>query len=261
MLRMDAVTDQTYALNEAVLLIDLDAADTALSELYISFFQAESTFGDEEHDLSSYWSDHEDGDGVSVSQDGIYWYQIVSASELATDSDGLTISVKLSTKLADIMALDPDFGFGDYLYIKFQQYDDYANTKDGRDWDNIAVGGDEDGDGTPDFNDPDFTGTGSGTGTDEETDTDEDGIADESDNCPLTANADQTDSDIGNFGDACDVDDTGLTGVTLRYNNSEDDILYLTQDFTAFSDTVLPGGDDGWVLYSTSTSDTSPPPS
>ena len=38
------------------------------------------------------------------------------------------------------------------------------------------------------------------------TDTDRDGIADQCDNCPTVANADQTDTDLDGIGDACDPD-------------------------------------------------------
>lgn len=40
-------------------------------------------------------------------------------------------------------------------------------------------------------------------------DTDEDAVLDEDDNCPLTTNADQQDSDTDNIGDACDADRDG----------------------------------------------------
>ena len=42
-------------------------------------------------------------------------------------------------------------------------------------------------------------------------DTDNDGIPDDTDNCPLIANADQLDADSDNFGTVCDCDDTEAT--------------------------------------------------
>lgn len=41
------------------------------------------------------------------------------------------------------------------------------------------------------------------------TDVDEDGVADDEDNCPVTANSDQADFDDDEVGDACDVDNDG----------------------------------------------------
>ena len=40
-------------------------------------------------------------------------------------------------------------------------------------------------------------------------DTDDDGVLDPADNCPAVANANQTDTDNDDEGDACDTDDDG----------------------------------------------------
>ena len=45
------------------------------------------------------------------------------------------------------------------------------------------------------------------TGIDDDDDDDNDGVLDVDDNCPVTSNADQTDTDLDGFGDACDTDD------------------------------------------------------
>ncbi|MBF0368684.1 MAG: thrombospondin type 3 repeat-containing protein, partial [Magnetococcales bacterium] len=303
MLRMDVDTDNNYELNEAVMLVDLSDSDIDNMDLYLAFTHTEdSTYGDEQHDLSAddnaategYGSStnangtpgnpdddfdevdstitvtygHALGDGVSISADGYTWFEIVSAQELE-DSETGSFEINLTDVMDKINAAADvedasydntgiDTTTDDQLYIKFQQYDDYTYFKDGRDWDDISIGVDSDNDSTPDYRDSDFIDDDSGETTDPEADDDEDGVANESDNCPYTANANQANVDGDDIGDACDVIDTGLSGIDLLFSNDSDDTndtLYVTQDFTDFSDTVLPDGDDGWVLYSSSTTD------
>jgi hypothetical protein len=61
-----------------------------------------------------------------------------------------------------------------------------------------------------------------GDACDNNRDFDDDGIQDDKDNCPNIANADQTDSDADNIGDACDpdIDDDGIL-------NESDNCLFI----------------------------------
>ncbi len=87
------------------------------------------------------------------------------------------------------------------------------------DCDAQGCGPDSDGDGVadavdncPDTANPqqtDTDGDGTGDACDELVDSDGDGVADAADNCPQTANADQTDTDGDGTGDACDDDNDG----------------------------------------------------
>ncbi len=61
-------------------------------------------------------------------------------------------------------------------------------------------------------------------------DSDSDGVPDASDNCPLTANADQLDTDMDSMGDACDADDDndtvldGSDNCPLTPNTNQNDL-------------------------------------
>jgi len=67
--------------------------------------------------------------------------------------------------------------------------------------DDITAFADTDGDGIQDFEEPHDSATKAWEAVDE----DGDGVPDESDNCPLVANADQADADGDGLGDACDA--------------------------------------------------------
>ena len=123
-LRMDRDPSGTYTLNEAVLHLDLEGQ----SNVVLVFFQAES--GDEVHSLPATFTGHENGDGVSVSNDGITWYQVVNASELDVGTGGQIFTVNLD---------DVGIAYTSDFRIKFQQYDNYPWSSDGREFDNIEV--------------------------------------------------------------------------------------------------------------------------
>jgi len=123
-LRMNSTTSACSSLNEAILCVDL----AGKSNVVLSFFQAES--GDESHPLLSTFSDHYDGDGVAVSNDGQTWYTVVNADELDVGTGGDTFTVCLD---------DAGIAYTNAFKIKFQQYDNYPWSSDGREWDNIQV--------------------------------------------------------------------------------------------------------------------------
>lgn len=133
-LRMDVSSNGSFILNEGTLTLDL----TNQSNVTLSFFQSETS--DETHTMPSSFSGHHNSDGVAVSNDGITWYQIVSASQLDTGSAGKTFNINLDNEIARIKAsYDSDFDYGKDFKIKFQQYDNYSNPSDGREWDSITL--------------------------------------------------------------------------------------------------------------------------
>ena len=120
-LRMDC---SAYSLNEAILHLDLEGQ----SEVMLSFWQRES--GDEIHSLPTTFSGSYNGDGVAVSPNGVNWTTVVNASALDVGTTGQTFVVDL-----DLLGLEYTSDF----QIKFQQYDNYTWSSDGREWDNIQI--------------------------------------------------------------------------------------------------------------------------
>lgn len=133
-LAMDVSSNNNYSLNEAILTLDLSNK----SGVTLSFFQRET--GDENHTAPATFSGHHNSDAVSVSVDGITWYTIVSTAELNVGTTGQTYTISLDDKIAAIQtSYDSSFEFSSSFMIKFQQYDNYSSTTDGREWDNIVV--------------------------------------------------------------------------------------------------------------------------
>ena len=133
-LRMDVSSNGNYSLNEATLQLDL----AGQSNVQLTFFQSETS--DEVHALAAQFTDHANGDGVAISQDGVVWYRVVNATELDVGTAGNNYVVDLDAAVANIQAqYDPSFGYDSEFFIRFQQYDNYSSATDGREWDNINV--------------------------------------------------------------------------------------------------------------------------
>ncbi|HUT69838.1 MAG TPA: Calx-beta domain-containing protein [Desulfatiglandales bacterium] len=133
-LRMDVSGGGDYALNEAILNLDM----TGFQNVELSFFQAE--FDSESNSLPEVFTGHTLGDGVAVSIDGTTWYRILNASDLDVGSLGQTFTVDLDAKVAYIQAnYDASFGYTSAFKIKFQQYGHLGYTIDYREWDNVLV--------------------------------------------------------------------------------------------------------------------------
>jgi hypothetical protein len=125
-MRMDCSVSGTYILNEAVLHIDLQGRNGLVME----FFQAEYESTTEATNLSATYTGHQNGDGVSVSSDGVTWHCVVNADELDIGTVGQTFSVNM-----DSVGIE----YTDDFQIKFQQYDNYPYSNDGREYDKIHV--------------------------------------------------------------------------------------------------------------------------
>src|SRR5262249_42582430 len=118
-LLMDSNTDSNYVLNEAVYTVDLSGVVQAgLTFSHINY-------NDEPDALPATFTGHANGDGVAISADGNNWATIFNA----TTDDGAWTSTTIDLAAAASkagMTLGPNFK------IKFQQYDNFGISTDGR---------------------------------------------------------------------------------------------------------------------------------
>ena len=125
-LLMDSSTDNNYVLNEAEYTIDL----SSVTQATLSF--AHINFNDQADPLPANFTGHFNGDGVSISADGINWWTIFNAT--ATDTNWTSSSIDLSAAAAAAgIPLNSAFK------IKFQQYGNAGITAGGRGYDNISI--------------------------------------------------------------------------------------------------------------------------
>jgi Zn-dependent metalloprotease len=118
-------------LNEAIWSLDLSAA----SNPFLSFAHAE--WNDETTVLPSVFSNHRNGDGVSVSEDGVIWHTILTDVDTPA-GEWNSFSINLEEFATDVgIELTSNF------QIKFQQYDDGQLGSDGRGYDSIQIIGSE----------------------------------------------------------------------------------------------------------------------
>jgi len=126
-LRMDdKVAGSLYSLNEAVLHANL----VGKTGVYLTFSHRRSN--DETHLLPDSFDGHANGDGVSISEDGITWHTVDQL--LNTDGNFTNRVVNLDAAVAAAgLTYNADF------QIKFQQYDDCSWGTDGMEFDAIFL--------------------------------------------------------------------------------------------------------------------------
>ncbi len=125
---MDVTQNDTYNLNEAILSVDLDPA----SKPILTFSHAE--WSDETNPLPNTFSGSSDGDGVAISADGVNWFTILTGTNNDTDGAFSELSFDLAT-----LAGEAGITLGNDFKVKFQQYDNYAFSDDGRAYDSISI--------------------------------------------------------------------------------------------------------------------------
>jgi len=138
-LRMDvaAFKGRIYSLNEAIVTINL----SKYKDVFLSFFQAANN--DNLDPIPEKFTNHYNGDGVSISDDGNTWFRIYDASALSS-KDGSNYQTSLDGKIRNIRnEYDSSFGYTDFFKIKFQQYGNDQFEEEGREWDNIIISGTE----------------------------------------------------------------------------------------------------------------------
>ncbi|MEM9645150.1 MAG: hypothetical protein AAF989_09155, partial [Planctomycetota bacterium] len=124
---MDREGNGESILNEAVWTVNLSGVSSAT----LNFAHAD--FSDEETSLPASFTNSADGDGVSISEDGVTWHTILNATSL---SAGIWENVSV-----DLVAVAAGFGIslGEDFKIKFQQFDNFDFPSDGRGYDSIEV--------------------------------------------------------------------------------------------------------------------------
>ncbi|MDF1661769.1 MAG: choice-of-anchor D domain-containing protein [Planctomycetota bacterium] len=127
-LQMDSTIDVSFSNNEALLFIDLSNETVA----NLSFFHKET--GDEDHPLPTQFTGSEDGDGVSISNDGTNWFRIVDLTGANSNSAYTQFTIDLF-----VAAQQAGFTPGADFQIKFQQFDNFRTTLDGFFFDDITI--------------------------------------------------------------------------------------------------------------------------
>jgi len=127
-LRMDdTLGNATYSLNEAILHVNLTG------KTGVTLTLDHSNLLDEPNSLPGSFSDHYKGDGIALSVDGTNWVKVTDLSSSFTNKSFSLDSVLVLAKAAAGSSDVSD------VRIKFQQYDNYPASTDGREFDNIRV--------------------------------------------------------------------------------------------------------------------------
>ncbi len=126
---MDKAFEELYYfnLNEAIWTVDLSTAEQA----ELSFWTAE--IEDEETYIPDTFYGHAYGDGIAISDDGLWWTTIFRPTDHANAVWRFyTIDLAAAAQAAGLE-------FGRDFRIKFQQYDDLYSPGDGRGYDSIEI--------------------------------------------------------------------------------------------------------------------------
>jgi len=127
-LRMDdQVGGGTFSLNEAVLHVNLSGK--AGVELRLDHWN----LSDEANTIPASFVGHYKGDGIALSIDGQHWVKVTGLTGSFTNR-----SFALDTILQQAKTAAGSTDLSD-VQIKFQQYDNYSASTDGREFDNIGV--------------------------------------------------------------------------------------------------------------------------
>ena len=126
-LRMDTSVNNVYTLNEAILHVDLTGKTNV--KLTLDHWD----LNDEDTPILSSFTGHYKGDGIALSVDGINWIKV---TDLTGSFTGQSFSLDSIIDLAKAAAGSDDVSD---VRIKFQQYDNYPASSDGREFDNIKI--------------------------------------------------------------------------------------------------------------------------
>ncbi len=128
-LLMDSATDGSYARNEVTLAID----PTGYTNVTLRFWARE--FGDEPHGPPpTPLQFGDDFDGVAISLDGIWWYEVQGLRSLTSTYQEYVVNL-------DAALLTYGLSYTAPFFIRFNQYDNFTIPTDGIGVDDITITG------------------------------------------------------------------------------------------------------------------------
>jgi subtilisin family serine protease len=127
-LLMDTSVDNSYSRNEATWTVNM----TGLASPTLRFFEA--GWNDEVNTMPVSFVGNSNTDGVAISADGNNWFRVWSPT--ATQPAGIW-----TERTVDLAAAAASAGItlGANFRVRFQQYDNYTITTDGRGYDSISI--------------------------------------------------------------------------------------------------------------------------
>ncbi len=127
-LRMDdTLGNETFSQNEAILHVNLTG------KTGVTLTLDHTSIYDEVHTLPTSFVGHYKGDGIALSVDGLHW---VKVTDLSVDFTNKSFALDTVLQQAKVAAGSSDIS---NVRIKFQQYDNYPASSDGREFDNIKI--------------------------------------------------------------------------------------------------------------------------
>lgn len=138
----------SLTLNEATWTVNL----AGLNSPRLSF--AHRNIGDELHTMPASFTGHANGDGVSISDDGVRWFTVTTTAAFTIGSSTIPALpsgnaspwaqweinlVDAAAAAAATTTFGGSFNLNGTIYVKFQQYDNLSLPSDGRAWDNVQI--------------------------------------------------------------------------------------------------------------------------
>jgi hypothetical protein len=125
---MDVGVNNLFNLNEATWTVNLAGLDSPTLRFW------EASFADEVHTMPASFTGSSNSDGVAISANGTTWYRVWSPTTTQTSGVWTQRTVDLAAAAASA-----GITLGANFRIRFQQYDNYPVSTDGRGYDDITI--------------------------------------------------------------------------------------------------------------------------